>query len=217
MKDGRLAERLRLIVITDHTLAEARGGVASVVSHALEAGAPAIQLRMKSAGAADMLRAARRLRAMTRAAGALFFVNDRVDVALAAEADGVHLGPQDLPVGPVRGAVGDDLLLGFSADDPAAARRAVSEGADYIGCGTVYATRSKDDAGAVIGPEGLDRVARAVPVPVVGIGGVTPDRARELARTRATGTAVVSAVMGADDPARAVRRLLVPFERRDRR
>lgn len=215
MDRARLARRLRLIVLTDDVLADRRGGVRAVVARALEAGAPAVQLRMKSAGAGAMLRAAAPLREMTRAAGALFFVNDRVDVALAADADGVHLGPDDLPVGPVRRTLGDDLLVGFSADDPEVARRAVAEGADYIGCGTVYPTGSKDDAGRVIGPKGLDRVARAVSVPVVGIGGVTPERAREISRTRASGTAVISAVMGAEDPARAVRELMRPFRPRD--
>ncbi|MFW6200711.1 MAG: thiamine phosphate synthase, partial [Gemmatimonadota bacterium] len=90
----------------------------------------------------------------------------------------------------------------------------VQEGADYIGCGTVYPTGSKDDAGSVIGLEGLDEVARAVDVPVVGIGGITAERAIEVARTRASGVAVISAVMGAEDPGAAVRRQLEPFGRR---
>lgn len=211
MDRRRLASRLRLIVITDAEMAAPRGGVEAVVDRALRAGAPCIQLRMKGAGAGEMLDAARPLRRMTRAAGALFFVNDRVDVALAAEADGVHLGPDDLPVGPVRDAVERDLLVGHSTDQPERARRAAAAGADYIGCGTVFPTDSKGDAGDAIGVEGLDRVARAVDAPVVGIGGITPEGAREVARTGAAGVAVISAVMGAGDPGRAVRRLLEPF------
>lgn len=207
----RLASLLRLILITDRELAARRGGVPAVVGRALDAGARAIQLRMKDAGAGEMLEAAAGLRRATRAAGALLFVNDRVDVALAAEADGVHLGPDDLPVGPVRRAVGGDLIIGYSTDRPEEARRAVGEGADYIGCGTVYATDSKSDAGEVIGPEGLHAVATAVDAPVVGIGGVTPERAGEVARTGASGAAVISAVMGADEPGRAVRELLDAF------
>lgn len=211
MDPRRLASFLRLIVITDDAMAAPRGGVFRVVERALGAGARTVQLRMKDAAAGEMLEAARRLRKMTRAAGALLFVNDRMDVALAADADGVHLGPDDLPVGPVREAVGRDLLIGCSADRPESARRAVAAGADYIGCGTVYSTDTKADAGEVIRPEGLDAVAGAVDVPVVGIGGVSPVRAPELARTRASGVAVISAVMGADDPGRAVRELLEPF------
>jgi thiamine-phosphate diphosphorylase len=204
---------LRLIVITDRALAGPRG-VLAVVEAALAAGAPAIQLRDKDADAAALLESARTLRALTRRHRALLFVNDRVDVALAAEADGVHLGPDDLPVAAVRASVPQTLLVGYSTDDPDAARRAVAAGADYIGCGTVYATGTKADAGEAIGLGRLDEVARAVSVPVVGIGGITPERAAELAGTRAAGVAVVGAVMGAKDPADAVRRLLAPFATR---
>jgi thiamine-phosphate pyrophosphorylase len=204
-------ERLRLIVITDARLAGSRG-IEAVVEAALGAGAPAIQLREKHAGAGDMLSLARRLRELTRAAGALLFVNDRVDVALAAQADGVHLGPKDLPVELVRRYTPAGFLIGYSTDDPELARRAVVDGADYIGCGTVWATSSKDDAGRAIGPAGLARVAEAVPVPVVGIGGITPQRALELTGTGAAGVAVVGAVMAALDPADATRQLLRAFE-----
>lgn len=214
MDRRRLAELLRLIVITDRDLAAPRGGVGSVVATALDAGARAVQLRMKEAGAGEILRAAARLRPMTRAAGALLFVNDRVDVALAAGADGVHLGPRDLPVDAVAEAVGDDLLVGFSTDEPGKARRAEAAGADYIGCGTVYPSDTKPDAGEVIGVRRLDEVARAVRIPVVAIGGITAERAAEVARTGAAGTAVISAVMGAGDPGRAVRALLRPFASR---
>lgn len=206
-----LARRLRLIVITDEELAGERG-VDAVVADALRAGAPSVQLRHKGAGAAGLLDEARRLRALTREAGALLFVNDRFDVALAAGADGVHLGPDDLPVDAVRAAVPPEFLVGYSTDDPAEARDAVAAGADYVGCGTVFATASKADAGEVIGLEGLDRVAAAVDVPVVGIGGITPERARAVAeRTRAAGVAVIGAVMGAEDVGSAVRGLLEPF------
>jgi thiamine-phosphate pyrophosphorylase len=152
---------------------------------------------------------------MTRAAGALFFVNDRVDVALAAEADGAHLGPWDLPIEALRRWVPEDFLLGYSTDDPDEARRAEAAGADYLGCGAVYPTRSKDVGDEAIGPQGLDRVARAVGIPVVGIGGVTPERASELAATAAAGVAVMGAIMAADDPGGAVAGLLRAFQARD--
>lgn len=208
---------LRLIVITDEGLASGHGGVEAVVEDALAAGCRAIQLRMKGATAREMLEAAEPLRRRTRAVGALFFVNDRLDVALAADADGVHLGPDDIPVEAARAAVEraagapPGFLVGYSTDEPERARMAASAGADYIGCGTVYPTGSKEDAGTVIGLQGLSDVAGAVDLPVVGIGGITPDRADEVAGTGATGVAVISAVMGASDPAAAVRRLLDPF------
>ncbi len=202
--------RLRLIVITDGGLAAPRS-VESVVRLALKAGAPAVQLRQKEASASELLPTAGRLRGLCHQHGALFFVNDRLDVALAAEADGVHLGPDDLPVAAARRIVPPGFLVGYSTDDPAEARRALDEGADYLGCGTVWPTGTKADAGEAIGPEGLRQVVEAVPIPVVGIGGITSERAGAIATTGAAGCAVIGAIMAADDPADATRRLLAPF------
>jgi len=207
-----LRERLRLIVITDRTRAGSRP-VIEIASLALDAGAPAIQLRDKQATARQLLDMARVLRGPTREAGALLFVNDRLDVALAAGADGIHLGPDDLPVAAVRSHVPPGFLIGASTDDPDRARALVGEGADYIGCGTVYPTSSKADAGDAIGLSRLDAVARAVSAPVVAIGGIDAERSREIARTQAAGVAVIGAVMSAADPAEAVRQLLAPWRR----
>ncbi|MHB1192626.1 MAG: thiamine phosphate synthase [Longimicrobiales bacterium] len=203
-----LREALRVLIVTDGRLAAPRR-VAEVVGAALEAGARSVQLRNKGDPARVLVEVGRELRALTRAHDALLFVNDRVDVALALEADGVHVGPHDLPVAAVRALTPPGFLVGRSADDPEVARIAVAEGADYIGCGTVYATTTKADAGDVIGLEGLSAVVRAVRVPVVAIGGITVERAREIVPTGAAGVAVVGAVMSAADPAEAVRRLLL--------
>lgn len=202
-----LAARLRLVVITDPTLAAPRT-VVEVVRAAVEAGAPAVQLRNKGQSARELLTVGRELRSITRAAGALLFVNDRLDVALALEADGVHVGPDDLTVAAVRAVAPPGFLIGRSADQLSVARQAVEDGADYIGCGAVYATTTKGDAGEVIGLDGLDAVARAVNVPVVAIGGITVARAAEVGRTRAAGIAVVGAVMAAGDVGGVVRTLL---------
>ena len=210
MTRAELARRLRLVVITDEGLARPRP-VEDVLVIALAAGATAVQIRAKAATARELLDLGRRVQPLAREAGALLFVNDRVDVALALGADGVHLGPDDLPVASVRAAVPDGFIIGASTDDPDVARRLASYGADYIGCGAVYATSTKPDAGDVIGIEGLDRVARAVDVPVVGIGGVTVERSAEVSKTAAAGLAVVGAVMGAPDVAAAVRGLLAPW------
>ena len=209
-----LREALRLVVITDSTLAEPRS-VTEVVGAALESGARAIQLRDKRASARELLAQARDLRALTGEWDALLFLNDRFDVALASEADGVHLGPDDLPVGAVRREAPPGFLIGHSTDIPGVAAKAAAEGADYIGCGAVYPTSSKKDAGVEIGIEGLAAVAGAVEIPVVGIGGISPLRARQIAQeTTAAGVAVIGAVMGAQDPGKAVRELLAPFQRR---
>jgi thiamine-phosphate pyrophosphorylase len=199
-------------VITDARLAAPRS-VEDVVAAALQAGARAVQLRDKSATPREQVAAAGRLLELTRPVGALLFVNDRLDVALAAGADGVHLGPDDLPVEAARRAAPAGLLVGYSTDDPERARSAAAEGADYVGCGAVWSTGTKAVGDEAIGLERLDAVARAVDVPVVAIGGITPERAAEVARTHAAGVAVVSAVMAAPHPGDAVRALLEPFRR----
>ncbi len=206
-----LLDSLRLIVITDRELAQPRS-IDDVVDEALRAGVGAIQLRDKTASARALLHQAHRLRARTRKWGALFFINDRFDVALAAEADGVHLGPDDLPVEAVREAAPPGFLIGASTDEPEIAKQVEAAGADFIGCGTVFPTDTKTHVGDVIGVEGLARVVAAVNIPVLGIGGVTPERARRIAEeSGATGVAVIGAVMAADDPGKAARQLLRPF------
>lgn len=199
-----LAARLRLIVITDRALARPRE-VTEVVGEALRAGTPAVQLREKSLPPRDTLPLARRLRADTQGAGALFFVNDRLDLALAVGADGVHLGPHDLPVAAARRIAPPGFLIGYSADDPNAARAAIADGADYIGCGAVFPTSTKSDVGRSVGPGGLARVVAAAEAPVVAIGGITEACAPGVFRAGAAGCAVVGAVMAATDPGRAVR------------
>ena len=207
---AHLEKRLRLIVITDTELAKP-AELVEVLSEALDAGAPTVQLRSKSSSAGELLQAARKLLPMVRTAGALFTVNDRLDVALAAGADGVHLGPDDPPVRDVRRAVSDEFIIGYSVDTVDEAVKAEADGADYLGVGTVYRTVNKPDAGGVIGLSGLERVAGAVHIPVVGIGGITPERAVDVARAGACGAAVIGAVMCARDPAGAVRTLMSPF------
>jgi thiamine-phosphate pyrophosphorylase len=202
-----LRRALRLIVITDRYLAAPRS-VEHVVATAIEAGARTIQLRDKRASPQELMQQARRLLKLTRPAGALLLVNDRVDVALAVKADGVHIGPDDLPVRTVCQAVPDGFLVGYSTDDPDAAEKAEGAGVDYIGCGSVFRTDTKNVGDEAIGLDGLDAVARAVSIPVVAIGGVSPSNAKQIATTAAAGTAVVRGVMAAEDPGAAVRDLL---------
>ena len=201
---------LRLIVITDARIAAPRS-IFDVVAEAVAAGAPAVQLRDKSASARELVEQARRLREITRAHNALLFINDRLDVALAAGADGVHLGPEDIPVRLAREAVPANFLIGTSTDDPEIARQAEADGADYIGCGAVFGTTSKDVRGERIGTERLAEVVKAVQLPVVGIGGVDVENVAAVAEAGAAGAAVIRAVMEAPDIAAVVRALLGPF------
>lgn len=214
LNHAELVRRLRLVVITDAELS-ASLGLEHVVDQALRAGAPTIQLRMKNTSARELLRVAAHILPRTRSAGALLIVNDRLDVALAAGADGVHLGPEDPPVREVRDAVTPDFLVGYSADTPEAAVRAEENGADYVGVGAVYTTTNKADAGETLGLAGLRRVVQAVTIPVVGIGGITAERVPEVTATGAHGIAVIGAVMASGDPAQAVRDLLTPFDPQD--
>jgi thiamine-phosphate diphosphorylase len=201
-----LAERLRLVVVTD---ADCGGrDLVDVVRAALRGGAPAIQLRMKDGAARDMVEMAQALLAETRPAGALLFVNDRVDVAVIAGADGAHVGQDDLPVGAARRVSPPGFLLGVSAESVELALQAEAEGADYVGVGPVYATGSKADAGEPIGLGRIAEVAAAVKIPVVGIGGIAVGSARAVVESGAAGVAVISAVMRADDPESATRELL---------
>jgi thiamine-phosphate pyrophosphorylase len=207
-----LAEALRLIVITDEELAQPRAAE-DVVAEALRAGVRAIQLRNKKAGARGLHAQALRLRRLTREWGALLFINDRFDVALASGADGIHVGPQDLPVGDLRAVAPTGFLIGASTDEPDVAKGLQEQGADYIGCGAVFPTSTKKDAGEVIGVRGLEEVVRAVEIPVVGIGGVTPEGAVQIANeSRAAGVAVIGSVMAADDPGAAAQALMAAIE-----
>ncbi|NNM34696.1 MAG: thiamine phosphate synthase [Gemmatimonadetes bacterium] len=202
----RLETRLRLIVLTDPH--PAAGSLVDVVTECLEAGCPAIQLRDKRASAADLYRQAVTLVPLVRAHDALLFVNDRLDVALAAGADGVHLGPDDIPVEDVRRSVPDTFLIGYSTDDPIAGREAARAGADYLGVGAVFGTSSKpgleDEA---IGPGRVGEVVRSSGLPCVGIGGVTAENALAVLEQGA-GVAVLGAVMHAERPGDVVARIL---------
>lgn len=179
-----------------------------VVAECVDAGAPAIQLRDKSADSRALSATAARLLAITEPAGASLIVNDRLDIALAAGADGIHLGPDDLPVSAARAIAPRDFIIGYSTDDPEEARRAAAAGADYLGVGAVFGTRSKPGlAEEAIGPERVRLVREASRLPCLGIGGITVANAGDVFATGA-GIAVLSAVMSSKDPASVVRELL---------
>ena len=201
-----LAARLALVVVTDPDCAGRE--LVEVVEGALHGGASAVQLRSKSGPTREMVELGRRLRAATAAAGALLFVNDRVDVAMVVGADGAHLGDDDLPLGAARRIAPPGFLLGRSVDTAEEARTAEREGADYVGAGPVLATPSKLDAAEAIGVAGIAAIRAATSLPVVAIGGVDAANAAEVARSGADGVAVIRAVMRAADPAAVARELV---------
>ncbi|HEY8347487.1 MAG TPA: hydroxyethylthiazole kinase [Symbiobacteriaceae bacterium] len=206
LPEGRIApplsERLEVYVIVDGSTPP------ETVKAVLQAGVKAIQFREKHLPMRDQIEAAVRIRDLCREAGALFLVDDRVDLAQVVEADGVHLGQTDLPVEAARRLLGPDAVIGISCQTPEEARAAARGGADYIGTGPVYPTTSKPDASEPCGVEGLAKVVRSVRLPVVGIGGIAPGRVEPVIRAGACGVSVISAVSQAPDPGAAAAQLI---------
>ncbi len=181
-----------------------------VVRAAVDGGVGVVQLREKDLPARRRYELGTEVREITREAGVPLIVNDRVDLAQALSADGVHLGDDDLPVDVAREILGEDAIVGRSVSFVDDARAAEAAGADYLGVGAIYATGSKDDIPDdeyAVGPERVAAIAEVVSVPIVGIGGITPDNAAPVVEAGADGVAVISAVTDADDPEATTRDL----------
>ena len=193
------------MVVTDAALLKGRDPV-EACRQAVAGGATMIQVRLKDAPAREVLALSR---ALVPALAVPVIVNDRVDVALAAGAAGVHLGQDDPPLDRLRPHVPPGFLLGISVGSPAEAKRAGAWPADYWSVGPCYVTAHKADAGVPLGPEGFARLARLAPrgTPVIGIGGIDPSNAGAVVRAGAAGVAVVGALWSASDPAAAARAL----------
>jgi thiamine-phosphate pyrophosphorylase len=170
------------------------------VEAALAGGVTCVQLRAKRVTDRESLDLARAVADCCREAGALFIVNDRLDIALAAGAGGVHLGVDDLPVRDARRLAGSAFIIGYSPETDQQTTAARAEGADYLGVGPVFSTRSKNDAGDAIGLETIRRRAALAGIPIVGIGGVTVATAAAVIEAGAIGVAVVGAILRSDDP-----------------
>jgi thiamine-phosphate pyrophosphorylase len=199
--DLRIQEA-RLYVITPDASPER---VKEIAISAIRGGADVVQLRHKTLPRGALLDLARELRPLIT--GALFIVNDHVDIALLSEADGVHLGPDDLSVAAARRVAGDRLLIGASASSADAARQAIAAGADYVGSGPAFATPVKSEK-KVIGPRGIAEIVKAVePVPVFAIGGIDEHNIEQLTALGIHRACVIRAVGDAADPEQATRRL----------
>ena len=195
-----------LYVITDQEVA---GGLSheEIARQAIAGGADVIQLRDKACGPRDLLRIGRSIRKITRRTGILFIVNDRLDVALACDADGVHLGQDDMGAGEARQIAPPRFIIGISVGTLDEAVRAEQEGADYIAVSPVFPTTSKSDAGPGHGLDLLKKIRQIITIPVVAIGGINPGNVHEVIEAGADGVAVISAVVGDPDIKAAARNL----------
>lgn len=195
----------RLHVLVDEV---SRHDPVALARAALAGGADTLQLRAKHLTDRDRFALACALRQLCDGAGAHLIVDDRADIARAARADGVHVGADDLPIVAVRAVMGAQAIVGATCRDPQAAVDRQAEGASYLGVGPAFATTTKDGLPDPLGPERIGAVAAAVDIPVVAIGGVDADGARQLVAAGAHGVAVVGAVALADDPQQATAGIL---------
>jgi len=178
-----------------------------VLAALLEAGVSILQLRVKSLPPVDFLELAKQARAVTRAHGCKLIINDRVDIALACGADGVHLGQDDLPLRAGRKLMGQKII-GISTHDLDQARAAERDGADYIGFGPMFGTRTKATGYEARGPEMLQQIRRAVTLPIVAIGGITEANVQEVWQAGADSVAIIGDVLHDNDPGAKALRIL---------
>ena len=168
------------------------------VREALEGGVTLVQYRAKTASSAEMYAEALQLKALCDSFNVPLIINDRLDIARAVGAAGVHLGQDDLPCAAARKILGEDYLIGVSAHNPSEAKAALQNGADYLGCGAVFGTATKADV-QKLGTDGLAAICREKGLPVVGFGGVTADNYREVRAAGADGAAIVSGILAQSD------------------
>lgn len=192
-----------IYLVTDDGCLQGRA-LLDCVREALEGGVTLVQYRAKTASSAEMYAEALQLKALCDSFNVPLIINDRLDIAMAVGAAGVHLGQDDLPCAAARRILGEDYIIGVSAHNPAEAAEALERGADYLGCGAVFGTATKADV-KKLGTEGLTAICREKGLPVVGIGGVTADNYREVRAAGADGAAIVSGILAQPDIRTTVR------------
>lgn len=192
-----------IYLVTDDGCLQGRALI-DCVREALEGGVTLVQYRAKTAASAEMYAEALQLKALCDSFNVPLIINDRLDIAMAVGAAGVHLGQDDLPCTAARKILGEDYIIGVSAHNPAEAEAALQSGADYLGCGAVFGTATKADV-KKLGTDGLAAICKAKGLPVVGIGGVTADNYREVRAAGADGAAIVSGILAQPDIRATVR------------
>ena len=186
-----------IYLVTDDGCLQGRALI-DCVREALEGGVTLVQYRAKTASSAEIYAEALQLKALCDSFNVPLIINDRLDIAIAVGAAGVHLGQDDLPCSAARKLLGEDYIIGVSAHNPAEAKAALQSGADYLGCGAVFGTATKADV-KKLGTDGLAAICKAKGLPVVGIGGVTADNYREVRAAGADGAAIVSGILAQPD------------------
>ncbi|RXJ74779.1 thiamine phosphate synthase [Veronia nyctiphanis] len=195
----------QLYLVTDENIDT--DAITHIVATAIEGGVTMVQLREKKASTRQFLTKAQALKRVTADAGVPLIINDRVDIALAVDADGVHLGQSDMPVKKARELLGPEKLIGLSIESESQLADVSNEPLDYIGLSAIFATNTKTDTIKAWGLDGLKHAVAMSPVPVVAIGGINETNISDIYRTGAHGAALVSAICSAQDPAAASRTL----------
>lgn len=196
----------RLCLIADKEAAGQRDLI-TLVRQAVDGGATLVQLRAKKLSTKDFLELALGLIRLLKKQKIPLIINDRVDVALACGAQGVHLGQDDMPLAFARKILGPSRLVGISVNTPEEAERGEKEGADYLGVGPVAYTSSKEELRTILGLEGLRRIRERIKIPILAVGGVNASNAREVIRAGANGVAIISAILGAENIKKASAKL----------
>lgn len=200
---------LSLYLVTNNSEDEEK--FLNIIEESLKGGVSVVQLREKKAETLDFYNLALKVKEITQKYNVPLIINDRIDIALAIDADGVHVGQSDMPAKTARSMIGEDKILGVSAANIKEAKKAQRDSADYIGVGAVYPTNTKDDATSVPKKE-LKEIVKSVDIPVVAIGGITQENAHELNDCEIDGLSVVSAIMEAKNPKIASENLLKEFK-----
>lgn len=187
-----------LYLVTDRGILRGRD-LLRAVEEAIRGGVTILQLREKEASSREFYELALKMKELARSCGVPLIINDRLDIALAVDADGLHIGQEDLPARVAKKLLGPGKILGVSVSCVEEALQAVSDGADYLGAGAVYPTGSKEVTTPLLGAAGLKMIRERVDIPVVGIGGIGPANVAEVRKTGVQGIAVISAILGEQD------------------
>lgn len=192
-------------LVTDHK-GKTNDEILDIIEEALKGGTSIVQIREKTASTKDFYELALKVKEITQKYDVPLLINDRLDIAIAIDSDGVHIGQDDMPARKAREILGEDKIIGVSAATIEEARKAEADGADYIGTGAVFPTATKDDAPSIT-KEDLSEITSSISIPTVAIGGITLENAHELKDTGIAGFSVVSAIMSAESPKEASKKL----------